>query len=159
MYPRELECHDCGLRVTTAYRRNEFTDLDDETLHLLRIFVACEGRIRDMERVLGVSYPTVKTKLAGLKDALGFNDDVAPAEAPEPPTLNEVPPIPEPPSAKPGPGPTPGPAPEVQPDVPRTPGSDAVGAPVPRHPEEILADLEEGRIDYDQAMAELNGDR
>ena len=75
LVPRELTCVDCGLLVQTRYRANEFVDLDDDSLHLLRIFVACEGRIRAMERALGVSYPTVKSRLGRLRDALGIGRD------------------------------------------------------------------------------------
>jgi len=71
LVPRELACKDCGLVVQTRFKGNEFVGLDDDNLHLLRIFVACEGRIRDMERALGVSYPTVKSRLAGLRRTLG----------------------------------------------------------------------------------------
>lgn len=57
--------------VKTQFAGNEFVGLDEDNLHVLRIFVACEGRIRDMERALGVSYPTVKSRLAALRSALG----------------------------------------------------------------------------------------
>jgi hypothetical protein len=60
--------------VTTRYAHNEFADLESEQLHLLRIFVLCEGRIRDMEAALGVSYPTVKSRLAALRTRLGLDD-------------------------------------------------------------------------------------
>jgi len=72
LYPKLLKCADCGLEVTTRYATNEFADLEPESLHLLRIFVLCEGRIRDMEAALGVSYPTVKTRLAALRETLGL---------------------------------------------------------------------------------------
>ena len=81
--PRELACADCGLLVRSRARRNEFLDLDDDSLHLLRIFIACEGRIRDMERALGVSYPTVKSRLAMLRETLGFGEEPRPGEPAE----------------------------------------------------------------------------
>lgn len=85
LFPRELECADCGLHLQASYPRNEFARLDDDALHLLRIFVACEGRIRDMERALGVSYPTVKSRLANLRETLGFAaEKAAPKEQPAP---------------------------------------------------------------------------
>ncbi len=84
LYPRELACADCGLLVRTGYRNNEFLELDDDSLHLLRIFIACEGRIRDMERALGVSYPTVKARLAGLRERLA-PPATGPAPEPQPP--------------------------------------------------------------------------
>jgi hypothetical protein len=75
LYPRLLKCTDCGLEVTTRYASNEFADLEPDQLHLLRIFVLCEGHIRDMEAALGVSYPTVKARLQALKGRLGLVGD------------------------------------------------------------------------------------
>lgn len=88
MHPKVLECA-CGVRVEAPISVNEFTLLSPEQLHLLRIFVKCEGRIRDMEAALGISYPTVKTRIKELKDALEIVDD---GLAEKPPTLdmNEV---------------------------------------------------------------------
>ena len=77
LYPKLLRCADCGIEVTTRYATNEFSDLEAEDLHLLRIFVLCEGRIRDMESALGVSYPTVKARLAALRTRLGLASDAA----------------------------------------------------------------------------------
>lgn len=79
LYPAELACADCGLQVSTRYASNEFQSLDADSLHLLRVFIACEGRIRDMERALGVSYPTVKSRLAALRGSVGL--DAAPPRA------------------------------------------------------------------------------
>ena len=98
LFPRELECVECGLHLQASYPRNEFARLDDDALHLLRIFVACEGRIRDMERALGVSYPTVKSRLAGLRETLGFGAEKArqtktapqPDEPPKPKTASDT---------------------------------------------------------------------
>ena len=93
LFPRELECVDCGLHLQASYPRNEFARLDDDALHLLRIFVACEGRIRDMERALGVSYPTVKSRLAGLRETLGFGQEKASrSKAPQPKPAPKEPP-------------------------------------------------------------------
>jgi hypothetical protein len=84
--------------VSTRYARNEFAALEADYLHLLRIFVLCEGRIRDMETALGVSYPTVKARLAELRSRLGLtpaapgegSGATAPPPAAEPATVGEV---------------------------------------------------------------------
>jgi hypothetical protein len=81
LYPKVLHCADCGLDVTTRYAGNEFADLEPDDLHLLRIFVVCEGRIRDMESALGVSYPTVKSRLAALRGRLGLGAEPAKSSA------------------------------------------------------------------------------
>ena len=71
MVPVALRCESCELKVEGVFALNEFASLSAEDLHFLRIFVHCEGRIRDMESALGVSYPTIKGMLARLKGALG----------------------------------------------------------------------------------------
>ncbi|MBN8542279.1 MAG: DUF2089 family protein [Deltaproteobacteria bacterium] len=70
-----LECKPCDLRLEGHFSRepttgNEFSKLPEEDLHLLRIFVHCEGSIREMESALGVSYPTIKSRLAKLRETL-----------------------------------------------------------------------------------------
>lgn len=67
-----LHCEACDLRVEGHFRGNEFAHLPADQLQLLRVFVLCEGSIRDMEKALGVSYPTVKSRLAALRATLGL---------------------------------------------------------------------------------------
>ncbi len=85
-----LACRQCDLHIEGNFKGNEFADLPAEHLQLLRVFVHCEGRIRDMEKVLGVSYPTVKNRIAAMRTHVGLNSAVsdgsersdAPAAAP-----------------------------------------------------------------------------
>ena len=83
-HPKVLECA-CGVRVEAPISVNEFALLSPEQLHLLRIFLKCEGRIRDMEAALGISYPTVKIRIKELKEALKIGDEDPPEK---PPTLD-----------------------------------------------------------------------
>jgi hypothetical protein len=97
--PRVLACNDCGIRVEGPFELNEFSRLTSDLLHFLRIFVHCEGRIKDMEKSLGVSYPTVKATMGRLKEALHLPAEPVPeaGEAPlaakgktEPPPVTDV---------------------------------------------------------------------
>ena len=72
LYPRVLVCDGCGLKVEGDFIQNEFGSLTPDELHFLRVFIHCEGRIRDMEAALGVSYPTVKGHLASIKEKLNL---------------------------------------------------------------------------------------
>ena len=72
LYPRSLVCDSCGLKVEGDFVMNEFGALTPDELHFLRVFIYCEGRIRDMEAALGVSYPTVKGHLASIKEKLNL---------------------------------------------------------------------------------------
>ena len=69
--PAVLVCDPCGVRIEARFDPpNEFARLSRDDLHLLRIFVHTEGSIRDMESALGISYPTVKQRLAQLRERL-----------------------------------------------------------------------------------------
>ncbi len=72
-----LSCLRCGVKLEGAIETNEFASLSQEDLHLLRIFVWAEGRIRDMEAPLGLSYPTIRTRLERLKDGLRLAQEPA----------------------------------------------------------------------------------
>lgn len=82
--PTVLSCGHCNIRVEGPFQLNEFATLPPEDLHFLRIFIQCEGRVRDMEPALGLSYPTIRNRLTQLKNklAVGLETDVG--EKPKP---------------------------------------------------------------------------
>ena len=49
MTPVALRCDACDVQVQARFVFNEFATLSEDDLHFLRIFIVCEGRIRDME--------------------------------------------------------------------------------------------------------------
>lgn len=55
---------------TEAFTGSWLHNLNDDQLHFLSVFVHCEGKIKDVEKALGVSYPTVKSQLAQLNQAM-----------------------------------------------------------------------------------------
>jgi hypothetical protein len=69
-----LACPACDIKVEGPFQLNEFATLAQDDLHFLRIFVRCEGRIRDMEAALGLSYPTIRGRLSALKHKLAGED-------------------------------------------------------------------------------------
>jgi hypothetical protein len=70
LQPKVLCCPNCDINVEGPFQLNEFATLAQDDLHFLRIFVGCEGRIRDMESALGLSYPTIRARLSALKRKL-----------------------------------------------------------------------------------------
>jgi hypothetical protein len=83
LFPRVLACDSCGLKIEGEFVMNEFGSLTPDELHFLRVFIYCEGRIRDMEAALGVSYPTVKGHLASIKAKLNLAGERLPAQSRE----------------------------------------------------------------------------
>jgi hypothetical protein len=78
LQPKILICPDCDIKVEGPFQLNEFATLAQDDLHFLRIFVRCEGRIREMESALGLSYPTIRARLTALKNKLAGEGDAAP---------------------------------------------------------------------------------
>ncbi len=138
LFPRVLVCDSCGLKVEGDFVLNEFGALTPDELHFLRVFIYCEGRIRDMEAALGVSYPTVKGHLASIKEKLNLAR-MRPAEAAGAPAPPEVPAAPQPPAA------------------PSAPGAREPGTAPGMTADEILEGLEAGRISYKDAVKMLKG--
>ncbi|HOX28249.1 MAG TPA: DUF2089 domain-containing protein [bacterium] len=58
-----LSCHECGTSIEGAFGHGLFSDLTDEERHFVELFVVSRGNIKEMEKRLGVSYPTVRNKL------------------------------------------------------------------------------------------------
>lgn len=80
----ELECRNCGttLRGSFEQHRCPFCALPAEQLKFLELFLRCRGNMRDVERTLGLSYPTVRARLDALLAALGYTGS-SPVDAAE----------------------------------------------------------------------------
>jgi hypothetical protein len=71
-----LECGHCGTAVVGRYRASRFARLTPDQLTFLEAFLCSRGNIRKVERELGISYPTVRSRLSALLTALGFAVEV-----------------------------------------------------------------------------------
>src|SRR5688500_16777404 len=80
----ELRCTRCETQVRARYRPCDFRRLTEEQATFMRLFVASRGNLTELEKRLGVSYPTVRAKLDEVIERLGPVEGVGPA-APEPP--------------------------------------------------------------------------
>ena len=70
----ELRCRGCGttLRGEFTLSRCSFCNLPAEQLKFLELFLRCRGNLRELERTLGLSYPTVRARLDSLLANLGY---------------------------------------------------------------------------------------
>ena len=67
-----LHCRSCGSTLEGEFSVGRFGRLTREQLILLESFLRSRGNLRDMERELGISYPTVRGRVEALVRALGF---------------------------------------------------------------------------------------
>jgi hypothetical protein len=73
-----LECAACGTRLEGSFSLGRFHALSPEQLEFLEVFIRARGNFKDVERELGISYPTVRGRLDALIRALGFPSQAEP---------------------------------------------------------------------------------
>jgi len=73
-----LGCASCGTEIGGVFRPCEFGALNEKETEMLRVFLASRGNLREVEKHLGVSYPTARLRFAQLLEKLGLG------ETPEP---------------------------------------------------------------------------
>jgi hypothetical protein len=78
-----LHCRACGTTLEGDFSVGRFGRLSREQLALLESFLRSRGNLRDMERELGISYPTVRSRVEALVRALGFRETDGDAATPE----------------------------------------------------------------------------
>jgi hypothetical protein len=90
-----LRCGSCGTTLEGEFSVGRFARLSREQTALLESFLRSRGNLRDIERELGISYPTVRARVEALVRALGFgprsDEDPAAAtdDAPDEPLTRE----------------------------------------------------------------------
>jgi len=70
----EISCPDCKTTVKGAFQLPLFAALSAEDEGFLKTFLSARGNIKEMERRLAVSYPTVKARLEALIGKLGLGE-------------------------------------------------------------------------------------
>jgi hypothetical protein len=77
----EYYCPKCDITVRGKFEMGPFAALTREQVRIVGAFLASGGNIKQIEARLGMSYPTVKTRLKEINIALGI-EETAPNESP-----------------------------------------------------------------------------
>jgi hypothetical protein len=72
-----LHCSSCGTTIEGEFGVGRFGRLSREQMALLESFLRSRGNLKEMERALGISYPTVRARVEALVQALGLADGEA----------------------------------------------------------------------------------
>jgi hypothetical protein len=92
-----LHCNTCGTALEGEFGVGRFGHLEREQLSFLESFLRSRGNLKEMERELGISYPTVRGRLEALLRSLDLADgDVAPVSDEEPVAQADVDAVPQP---------------------------------------------------------------
>ncbi len=68
----KLGCPKCSTTIEGDFQPCEFCRLPEEDLEFIKVFIKCRGNIKDVEKELGISYPTVRGKLDSAIKGLGY---------------------------------------------------------------------------------------
>ena len=68
-----LQCATCGTEVAGTFTLGRLAGLREPHASLLELFLRVRGNVKEMERELGLSYPTVRSRLEEALAAAGLD--------------------------------------------------------------------------------------
>lgn len=77
----KLKCPHCRTEISGNFQLDKFLRLDKEQLEFVEVFIKSRGNIKEVEREMGISYPTVRNKLDDVIGALGYNAEESPDDS------------------------------------------------------------------------------
>jgi hypothetical protein len=80
---RRYQCPECEITIEGRFGLSEFSGLSLEQQEFVKTFICCQGNIREVERALGISYPTVKNRLQQIRTRLCGRDRAVGGEVAE----------------------------------------------------------------------------
>ncbi len=76
-----LQCTNCDTEIKGNFTAGKFANLTESQLEFVEVFLKSRGNIKEVERELGISYPTVRNKLDEIIKALGYSVDTSPEDS------------------------------------------------------------------------------
>ncbi len=70
MISTQLYCEHCDILIDGKFEHDRFANLDNDTADFLEVFVLARGNIKEIEKQLGISYPTVRARIDRLVEAV-----------------------------------------------------------------------------------------
>ncbi|MBN1315394.1 MAG: DUF2089 domain-containing protein [Anaerolineales bacterium] len=67
-----LYCPNCATAIEGRFNLGRFAQLDQQKLDFVETFIRCEGKLTRVQDELGISYPTVRSRLEDVIRALGY---------------------------------------------------------------------------------------
>lgn len=71
----KLSCKYCDTHIEGHFTLCKFCKLSDEQKYFIEVFIKNRGNIKEIEKELGISYPTVRNKLENVIEALGYSPE------------------------------------------------------------------------------------
>ncbi|NDJ85594.1 MAG: DUF2089 domain-containing protein [Chloroflexi bacterium] len=78
----QLRSEHCEITIDGRFEIGGLASLTSEQLEFVEVFIRCEGKINRVEKELGISYPTVRSRLHDIIVSMGY-EPVGDSEAEE----------------------------------------------------------------------------
>ncbi len=72
-----LHCDSCDSTLEGRFDTCRFCQLSQEQQVFVEVFLKGRGNIKEVERELGISYPTVRGRLDSILEALGYQSEMS----------------------------------------------------------------------------------
>ena len=73
LFVSKLSCHNCHTHIEGDFSLCKFCKLSNEQKDFIEIFIKSRGNIKEIEKEMGISYPTVRGKLENVIESLGYS--------------------------------------------------------------------------------------
>lgn len=73
LHVTKLSCNNCHTHIEGDFALCKFCKLNQEQKNFVEIFIKSRGNIKEIEKEMGISYPTVRGKLENVIEALGYS--------------------------------------------------------------------------------------
>lgn len=68
----KLSCHNCGLELSNDFKLNKFCYLSENDLAFVEFFLQYNGNLKELQKQLKLSYPSIKKRLESIKHSLNL---------------------------------------------------------------------------------------
>ena len=83
LHVTRLACPSCGVVLEGQFALDRLCRLSPEQRHFVELYLRCEGKLNRLQEELGLSYPTVRSRLDEIIQAMGYAVDEAGANRDE----------------------------------------------------------------------------
>lgn len=73
----ECRCNNCQLQMRGEFQLGQQSNLSDDEMAFIRVFLSARGNLSEVERILGISYPTIRNKLDEINSVLNRTNENA----------------------------------------------------------------------------------
>ena len=73
LHVSKLSCDNCKTNIEGKFSLCKFCKLTNEQKSFVEIFIKSRGNIKEIEKEMGISYPTVRSKLENVIETLGYS--------------------------------------------------------------------------------------